>query len=109
MEVSHQHKLKRETYYISMSILDRYMSCTKHIQLSIFQLIGVTSMYIASKIEEVYPLKVEEFAKAASNYYPCELILKTELDILHTLKWYINPPTTNMWTNWYLVQWDLYV
>jgi hypothetical protein len=29
--------------------------------------------------------------------------------IFKYLKWLVNPPTINMWLNWYMSQWDIYV
>lgn len=43
--------LKRETYYLSINFLDRYLSIKKNIQKIELQLIGVTCLYIAAKIE----------------------------------------------------------
>ena len=25
------------------------------------------------------------------------------------LKWKLTPPTLNMWSNWYMTQWDLFI
>jgi len=51
MEVSMEYFLKRETYYLSINFLDRYLSIKKNIQKIELQLIGVTCLYIAAKIE----------------------------------------------------------
>lgn len=45
-------KFRRETYYLSQSYLDRYLE-KKKIRISKFQLLGVTCMHLAMKMEEV--------------------------------------------------------
>jgi hypothetical protein len=32
-----------------------------------------------------------------------------EMEMLKALKWKLTPPTLNMWANWYMSQWDLYI
>ena len=102
MEVCMEFSLKRESFYLALSLVDRFLSKSGVIPKVKFQLIGVTSMYIACKIEEIHPPKVSEFSRSADYGYKNEQILCTEQEILKVLKWYINPPTTYMWMNWYL-------
>ena len=51
MEVCMEFGLKRETYHYSINYVDRYMSTVKNIQKSELQLIGVTALYMAAKVE----------------------------------------------------------
>jgi len=32
-----------------------------------------------------------------------------ELRICKALKWHLNPPTQNLWLNFYTSQWDLFI
>ena len=55
MEVSEEFMIKRDTMYISISFIDRYISMANYdIPKNELQLIGVTSLYLACKVEEVY-------------------------------------------------------
>lgn len=54
MEVCSEFTLKRETFHLSISYVDRYLSKVKNIERSKLQLIGLSSMYIAAKIEVIY-------------------------------------------------------
>ena len=47
-------KLLPETFYITVNIIDRYLS-KRRLALSQLQLLGVTAMLIASKFQEIYP------------------------------------------------------
>jgi cyclin E len=51
---------------------------------------------------------VSDFARAADYGYSIDEILQMEMRILFKAKWQVNPPTINIWTNWYMCQWDLF-
>lgn len=82
MEVCMEYKLKRETFHYAVNYVDRYLSLTRNIDKSSLQLIGVTSMYIASKIEELFAPRVGDFAKSTDNGYSTEQILEMESKIM---------------------------
>ena len=65
-------------------------------------------MMMASKVEEIVPQKVNNFARAADFGYSVEQILEMDLRMLQSSRWEINPPTLNLWLNWYMGQWDLF-
>ena len=54
MEVCMEFTLKRETFHISLNLVDRYLSKVPHIQKMELQLVGLASMYIAAKIEVLF-------------------------------------------------------
>ena len=57
--MSEEMGLKQETYYISMCILDTYLSKTVRIVLpDQFQLLGVECLFLAVKFEEILPFKL---------------------------------------------------
>ena len=53
--------------------------------------------------------RIEEFAQSANDGYTVAQIAEMEIKILTRLKWQMCPPTLNMWANWYMSQWDLYI
>ena len=69
MEVSSEFTLKRETFHLAVSLTDRFLDVYRNIGKSEFQLVGLTSLMLAAKIEEIYPPKIEDFAKSADNGY----------------------------------------
>jgi len=55
---------------------------------------GVTSMFIASKYEDVYPLKMKMvFEKIAHKKLSIEKIKSMELEMLKTINYRISAPT----------------
>ncbi len=50
-------KLIQETFYLTINILDRYL-CLQPVTRSRLQLVGIASMLIASKYEEIFPPEV---------------------------------------------------
>lgn len=73
MEVCEEFMLKRETLYMSINYIDRYLSYVNYeVPKSELQLIGVTSMFIACKIEEVYIPRINDFALATDGGYTRE-------------------------------------
>lgn len=109
MEVWNEFTLKRETYYYSVNYVDRFLSAHGNIKKEQLQLVGVTSMFIAAKMEEVYSPRVADFAKSTDNGYEVEEIVAMEKLMLKELGWYMTPPTYAMWANWYMNQWDIFI
>lgn len=50
IEVCEVYKLHRETYYLGMDYVDRYLSTHQNIPKSQLQLIGITCLFIAAKV-----------------------------------------------------------
>lgn len=50
IEVCEVYKLHRETYYLAMDYIDRYLSTHQNIPKNQLQLIGITCLFIASKV-----------------------------------------------------------
>lgn len=63
---------------------------------------GITCLFIAAKVEEVYPPKIGEFAYVTDGACTTEEILLEELLILKILSWSITPITINSWLNVYM-------
>jgi hypothetical protein len=74
-----------------------------------YQLIGLTALYIAAKLEEIYPCKISDFARAADNGYSIKTIRNTENVMMKVLSWRITAPTVYTVTNWLMSQWDSFL
>ena len=61
--------------------------------LQLYIIVGVTSLFIGSKIEEIYPPKLSEFAYVTDGACSEEEILHMELVILKELNWGLAPST----------------
>lgn len=60
---------------------------------------GITCLFIASKVEEIYPPKLTEFAYVTDGACQTEQILDKELVILKTLNWNLSSVTVHGWLN----------
>ncbi|KAL9313330.1 hypothetical protein ACSQ67_018782 [Phaseolus vulgaris] len=92
VEVSEEYRLVPDALYLTVNLIDRYLS-TKFIQKQRLQLLGVTSMLIASKYEEMCPPRVEEFCFITDNTYTKEEVLKMEREILNVMHFQLSVPT----------------
>ncbi|KAE8599360.1 hypothetical protein XENTR_v10017161 [Xenopus tropicalis] len=102
IEVSEVYTLHRETFYLAQDFFDRFMLTQTCVNKSMLQLIGVTALFIASKLEEIYPPKLHEFAYVTDGACSEDDILQMELIMLKALKWELYPVTAIAWLNLYL-------
>ncbi|XP_071478562.1 G1/S-specific cyclin-E-like [Diadema antillarum] len=99
IEVCEVYRLHRETFYLAVDFVDRYLAANKNIPKTKLQLIGITALFIAAKLEEIYPPKLHEFAYVTDGACSDDEILNQELVILKALKWDLSPITVNTWLN----------
>ena len=60
IEVLTNFKCDDQTFFIAVSLMDRYFKGCKNIKLvGDLHLTGVTAMFVASKFEDIYPLKMK--------------------------------------------------
>ncbi|XP_055642632.1 G1/S-specific cyclin-E [Toxorhynchites rutilus septentrionalis] len=102
IEVCEVYKLHRETYYLAVDYIDRYLSRKKEQKKTHLQLLGITSLFVAAKVEEIYPPKIGEFAYVTDGACSEEDILREELLLLSELQWSINPVTVMGWLGLYM-------
>ncbi|KAK1309747.1 Cyclin-A3-1 [Acorus calamus] len=92
VQVAEEYRLVSETLYLTISYIDRFLS--KHaIHRQKLQLLGVSSMLIASKYEEISPPHVEDFCYITDNTYTKDEVVKMESDVLNFLKFEMTNPT----------------
>ena len=99
---------ERETYYMTLSAIDRYLSMN-NVSKTELQLIGLACLYIACKREESYPPRASDFANTTNNAFTVEEILSSENKILKSLKWQMCPGTFYNILNALLEEWDKFV
>ncbi|XP_067887668.1 G1/S-specific cyclin-E2 isoform X1 [Heterodontus francisci] len=102
IEVCEVYTLHRETFYLAQDFFDRFMFTQENIHKSKLQLIGISSLFIAAKLEEIYPPKLNEFAYVTDGACTETEILDMELIILKALNWELCPVTIICWLNLYL-------
>ncbi|KAI4316649.1 hypothetical protein L6164_024609 [Bauhinia variegata] len=92
VEVAEEYKLLSDTLYLSVSYIDRFLS-TNPVSRQKLQLLGVSSMLIASKYEEISPPHVEEFCYITDNTYTKAEMVQMEADVLNSLNFEMGNPT----------------
>ncbi|KAL1345021.1 hypothetical protein HN51_018813 [Arachis hypogaea] len=92
VEVAEEYKLLSDTLYLSISYIDRYLS-TNRVTKPYLQLLGVSSMLIAAKYEEINPPHVEEFCFITDNTYKKSEVVEMEANILNSLNFEMGSPT----------------
>ncbi|XP_022731404.1 cyclin-A2-2 [Durio zibethinus] len=93
VEVSEEYKLVPDTLYLTVSLIDRFLS-HNFIEKQRLQLLGVACMLIASKYEEICAPRVEEFCFITDNTYTRGEVLKMESKVLNFLYFQLSVPTT---------------
>jgi cyclin E len=61
------YRLHRETFYLAVDFLDRFLGIPTNIPKDKLQLIGVTCLVIGAKLEEIYPPELQEFAEVTGG------------------------------------------
>ena len=94
IEVHDRFKLLPDTLFLSVIIFDRYMSIVKNIKKERLQLIGVTSLLIACKYEEIFSPEVRDFVCILDRTYEKEDLMEQENLMLKILKFEVTFPTS---------------
>jgi cyclin B len=84
IDVHMKFKLLPETLFITVNLIDRFLS-KKSISKSKLQLLGVSSLMIATKYEEIYPPTLSDFVYITDKAYSRDDILTMESSILVAL------------------------
>ena len=92
IEVHNKFELMPETLYLTINIVDRYLA-TKSVARKELQLVGISSMLLASKYEEIWAPEVNDFTKISDNAYTNQQVLVMEKKILSRLEWNLTVPT----------------
>ncbi|GAA6028532.1 hypothetical protein JCM8097_007267 [Rhodosporidiobolus ruineniae] len=98
VEIHLQHRLRPETLYLALNIVDRYVSkrivFKKH-----YQLVGCAALWIAAKFEDAKDRvpTLPELVEMCSNAYDEKAFVQMEGHVLSTINWVIGHPTAEAW------------
>mmetsp|Transcript_22285 Transcript_22285/g.40144 ORF Transcript_22285/g.40144 Transcript_22285/m.40144 type:complete len:388 (-) Transcript_22285:140-1303(-) len=92
VEVHSSLKLRAETLYLTVRVLDCYLSATA-VPRKQFQLIGITALLLASKFEEIDPPKIRKLIWISDNSYTKKEVLTMECAMLKSLSFGLMVPT----------------
>ena len=85
-------RLIPETLYVTVFLIDRYLSL-KQIKKSELHILGVASLLISTKYEEIYPPELKDLLSVSENKFTRGEVLAKERDILVTLQFDITTPS----------------
>jgi len=91
-QVQHHLKVSVETLYRTVSTLDLVLSL-RAVDPHQLQLVGITSMLLASKLEEYYPVEISKLLHLTENSYNKEELLQMERIILQLLGFQFRMPS----------------
>ena len=96
MEIFSSYNSEPLTFFLSVNIMDMYLQKTNKIYTEDnFQLVGMVSMFLASKMEDIIPLHMVHIkSKIGHDKFTSKQITKLEKDILNVLDWDIVLITT---------------
>ncbi|KAH6836662.1 Aldolase-type TIM barrel family protein [Perilla frutescens var. hirtella] len=92
IEVHQKFDLMEETLFLTVTLLDRYLSL-ELIKKSEIQLVGLTALLLASKYEDFWHPRVTDLISISAESYTRDQMLKMEKTILKKLKFRLNQPT----------------
>lgn len=106
IEVLTNFRCDDQTFFIAISLLDRYFkNCSTPKEVSDLHITGVTTMFVASKFEDIYPLKMKTvYEKIAHKKLEIQKIKSLELDIMRAIEYKIHAPTVLDFLKVYLVE-----
>ncbi|KAG2382173.1 hypothetical protein C9374_005375 [Naegleria lovaniensis] len=107
--IHYHYAMSQECIYLCVNIFDRFLSAHPDVAIDKIHLVAVTSLFIASKYEEVKPLITEQVIKMTRRMYSKEEILHMERLILKTLDFNLTIASSNVFLKRYLkcsVQFD---
>jgi len=101
VEVHLKFKLVPETLYLTVNLIDRYLS-VKEVERPNLQLVGVSCLLIASKYEEIYPPELRDLVYVCDRAYSGNEILDMEEAVLKALDYQVTIPSAHCFLVRYL-------
>lgn len=109
MEVGSELALRRETIQNAIIITDWYLSKCHNFPKNKLQLLSLSTMLLASKIEEIYAPTVQNFAFTTNGAYSTKEITMLELQISKKLNWKLHNITHIKILGSISASWDLFI
>lgn len=91
IQVHTRFRLLPETLFLCINIIDRFLSA-RVVSLAKLQLVGITCMFIAAKVEEIVAPSASNFLFCADSSYNEAEILQAERYVLKTIDWNLSYP-----------------
>jgi len=92
IQVQHHLNLCQETLYLTVSMLDLVLE-RRDVDPDKLQLVGITAMLVASKLEEYYPADIKKLLHLTENSYNLRDVLEMELVMVDVLDFQLYIPS----------------
>uniref|UniRef100_A0A0W0F033 Cyclin-like domain-containing protein n=1 Tax=Moniliophthora roreri TaxID=221103 RepID=A0A0W0F033_MONRR len=89
IELQERFRLLPETLFLCLNLIDRFLSA-RVVSLARLQLVGVTCMFLAAKVEEIVCPSAQEFLAQTEASYTLSDVFNAEKYILKTLDYNVN-------------------
>lgn len=98
-KVNNHWKNVPETHFLAVKIFDTYLEKKRFVNRKNLQLIGSTALWLAMKFEEPDVGLAENFVIVSAKAFTEDQILLMEIEMLKTLDWNVNLPTSFTFVN----------
>ncbi|XP_006821855.1 G2/mitotic-specific cyclin-B2-like [Saccoglossus kowalevskii] len=86
-------ELLDQTLFLAMNLIDKFISVSKT-TLDKLQLVGITCLLIASKLEERYPPEIAVLCYLTDHTYSKNMVLRMEIIVLRKIRFGLSLPTS---------------
>ena len=93
VDVSVRFRLQQQTLFLTVNVLDRFLS-RESVTKNDLQLVGVSTLMLCSKYQEIYPPPLNDFVKVCDNAYSQQQILDFESFVILTIDFDLTQPTS---------------
>ena len=93
IEVHYKFKLKQETLYIIVDLVDRYFMREADVPKKDLQVLGITALHIAAKYEEIYPPSLNKLIRVTQSNTTKQEVIEMEIKMLTVLDFDILLPS----------------
>jgi len=95
IQVQHHLNLCQETLYLTVAILDQVLNA-RDVDPDKLQLVGITAMLVASKLEEYYSADIKKLLHLTENSYDLRDVLRMELVLMEVLDYQLYLPSPQL-------------
>lgn len=81
IHLGHYFKVSQETLYHTISLIDRTL-LQRSVKTKMWQLLGITSFFLAAKLEEYHPPEIKDLIKLTDNAYIENEVIEMEMILL---------------------------
>ncbi|KAG8983095.1 hypothetical protein FRB90_006307 [Tulasnella sp. 427] len=98
IEIHLHFRLRPETLYLAMSVLDRYVS-RRIVYKKHYQLVGCVALWLAAKFEDAKERvpSVRDLKELCHGAYQEDAFVQMEFHVLSTIEWDLGHPTAESW------------